>query len=75
MINDELKQYIIDFIDGITDKLYYHKHEAELSRLRKKYIYKDICREELVQDHNRLCEIKKVCEYYTMMLYTEIENP
>ena len=68
MINDELKEWIIDYIDDIKKQFYYHNHEVELNRIRNKYIYKDVSKQELTEDHNRLCEIRKICECYTQIL-------
>ena len=71
MINDELKYYIIDIIDEIMSKLYYHNHEKELNSIRRRYIYKDITKTELKEDHKRLVEIKQMCEVYTQMILEE----
>jgi hypothetical protein len=69
MINDELKQYIIDYIDDIKKDLYFFEHQSELNNMRLKYIFKDISKDEVKADHDRLIKIRQICEAYTMMLH------
>ena len=68
-INENWKLWIIDFIDYITDKLYYVDYKVELNSLRNKYIYKDISEEIFLTDLKRLKYIKGVCEYKTHFFY------
>ena len=69
MINDNLKQYIIDYIDNIKKDLYYFENKKELNSLRLKYIFKDISNDEFKADYDRLIQIKQICEMYTQLLY------
>ena len=69
MINDNLKQYIIDYIDAIKKDLYYFENQKELNSLRLKYIFKDISNDEFKADYDRLIQIKQICEMYTHLLY------
>jgi len=74
MINDNLKQYIIDYIDAIKKNLYYFENQKELNSLRLKYIFKDISNDEFKADYDRLIQIKQICEVYTHLLYHKNET-
>jgi hypothetical protein len=69
MINDKMKQSVIDYIDTIKENYYYFEHQKELNNIRLKYIFKDISKDELKADVDRLIKIRQICEVYSMMLY------
>lgn len=58
--DDKTKMKVIIFIDKIEPKLENTLYHKELIALRKKYIYKDICNEELKRDVVYLKNIKKI---------------
>jgi len=69
MINDKMKQSVINYIDTIKENYYYFEHQKELNNIRLKYIFKDISKDELKADVDRLIKIRQICEVYSMMLY------
>lgn len=58
--DDKNKMKVIIFIDKIRPKLKGTVYNNELLSLRNKYIYKDICREELKTDVVYLKNIKRI---------------
>ncbi len=58
--DDKTKMKVIIFIDKVRPKLEGTAYNNELLSLRKKYIYKDICQEELKKDIVYLKNIKRI---------------
>ena len=60
--DDKTKMKVIIFIDKVRPKLEHTIYNNELLSLRKKYIYKDICREEFRKDITYLKDIKRIIQ-------------
>ena len=62
MINDRLKQRVIDFIDETIDRKIRKEHLKKLNNLRNKYIFKDVSHDEVIEDVKYLLIIENIKE-------------
>lgn len=60
MINDRLKQKVIDFIDETIERKIRKEHLKKLNNLRDKYIFKDISTNEVIEDIKYILIIENV---------------
>jgi hypothetical protein len=62
MINDRLKQKVIDFIDDTIQRKIRKEHLKRLNNLRDKYIFKDISTNEVIEDIKYILIIENIKE-------------
>lgn len=60
MINDRLKQKVINFIDETIERKIRKEHLKRLNNLREKYIFKDISTNEVIEDIKYLLIIENI---------------
>lgn len=60
MINDRLKQKVIDFIDETIERKIRKEHYKRLDKLRDKYIFKDISTNEVIEDIKYILIIENI---------------
>jgi len=60
MINDRLKQRVIDFIDETIQRKIRKEHLKKLNNLRDKYIFKDISTKEVIEDIKYILIIENI---------------
>lgn len=64
-MNEEAKLKVIRMIDKLRNEMFKGTiYDGELKMLRKKYIYKDISKEELIKDVLYLKNMKNINHYY-----------
>lgn len=65
MIEEKLKKKVISYCDYLLEKRWKNTiYKYDLTRIRNKYIYKDICYNELRNDVELLKEFKKLDEMF-----------
>lgn len=60
MINDRLKQKVIDFIDDTIQRKIRKEQLKKLNNLRDKYIFKDISTKEVIEDIKYILIIENI---------------